>query len=238
MARIFLNTFLILFCGFTNHLQAQILSVAPGTDLNVKSGTDFVADRVDIKLFDDFTLTNNTLYVDLIPNTIMGFTTMQRLYKFTNTVSYLQGLLTINYLERELNGMVESDLKFLYNNGTSWVADNGSLNNTANNIITGGALSILKLDAFTAGNFLISGDVIVVKAFPNPSPREFNLMVMTSVQDEIELVVFDSRSVQVGKVQLRPYETIRIGQNLPGGNYVLKAMQGSKRIASIKVVKL
>lgn len=220
------------------HSYAQILSVAPGTEFNVKGGTKMVAERVDFNFSGDFTLTNNTLNVDLVPNKIAGVSIMQRVYKFTNTVYYMQGRINLNYLESELNGIPESELKFLYNNGAGWVDDYNSIVNTNINLLESGPMNYTKLDAFTAGKYLVADELIVVKANPNPSPSEFQVTVFAKGQDEIEIVCMDMRGSIIERQKTRPYQTVRVGHNLPQGAYVIRAVQGNKPIAAIRVVKL
>jgi hypothetical protein len=219
-------------------LKAQILSVAPGTEFNVKGGTKMVADRADFNFSGDFTLTNNTLNVDLVPNNINGVTTMKRIYKFTNTVYYMQGRINLNYLENELNGIPESELKFLYNNGLGWQEDYNSAVNTNINLLEGGPMNYTKLDAFTAGKYLATDEIISVRANPNPSTTEFNVMVLAKGQAEIELTVMDARGAIVETKKTRPYQSIKLGRNLINGIYTIRAVQGNKPIAAIRVVKL
>jgi hypothetical protein len=197
-----------------------------------------VADRADFNFSGDFTLTNNTLNVDLVPNNINGVTTMKRIYKFTNTVYYMQGRINLNYLENELNGIPESELKFLYNNGLGWQEDYNSAVNTNINLLEGGPMNYTKLDAFTAGKYLATDEIISVRANPNPSTTEFNVMVLAKGQAEIELTVMDARGAIVETKKTRPYQSIKLGRNLINGIYTIRAVQGNKPIAAIRVVKL
>ena len=197
-----------------------------------------MADRTDFNFSGDFTFTNNTLNVDLVPNNINGVTTMKRIYKFTNTVYYMQGRINLNYLENELNGIPESELKFLYNNGLGWQEDYNSAVNTNINLLEGGPMNYTKLDAFTAGKYLATDEIISVRANPNPSTTEFNVMVLAKGQAEIELTVMDARGAIVETKKTRPYQSIKLGRNLINGIYTIRAVQGNKPIAAIRVVKL
>ena len=238
MKKLYSSFFVVIFFSLINVLKAQILSVALGTEFNVKGGTKMVADRADFNFTGDFTFTNNTLNVDLVPNKINGISTMQRVYKFTNTVYYMQGRINLNYLESELNGIPESELKFLYNNGLGWQEDNNSSVNTGANLLEGGTMNYTKLDAFTAGKYLATDDIISVSAYPNPSTTEFNVMVLAKGQAEIEITVMDIRGAIVETKKTRPYQSIKVGRNLANGTYVIRAIQGNKPIAAIRVVKM
>ena len=238
MKKLYSSFFVVIFFSLINVLKAQILSVSPGTEFNVKGGTKMVADRADFNFTGDFTFTNNSLNVDLVPNKINGISTMQRVYKFTNTVYYMQGRINLNYLESELNGIPESELKFLYNNGLGWQDDYNSSVNTGINLVEGGVMNYTKLDAFTAGKYLATDEIISVRATPNPSATEFNVMVLAKGQAEIELTVLDIRGAVVETKKTRPYQNIKVGRNLANGTYVIRAVQGNKPIAAIRVVKL
>jgi len=238
MKKLCSSFFVLIFFSLINVLKAQILSVAPGTEFNVKGGTKLVADRADFNFSGDFTFTNNTLNVDLVPNKINGVSIMKRVYKFTNTVYYMQGMINLNYLESELNGIPESELKFMYNNGLGWQEDYNSSVNTNINLVEGGAMNYTKLDAFTAGKYLATDEIISVRASPNPSATDFNVMVLAKGQEEIELTVLDIRGAVVETKKTRPYQSIKVGRNLANGTYVIRAIQGNKPIAAIKVVKM
>ena len=143
--RILISLIICICCICFNPLSAQILSVAPSSEFNVKGATKMVADRVDFNFSADFTFTNNTMSVDLVPNKITGVSIIQRFYKFTNTVFYMSAKIGLNYRESELNGIGESDLKFLYNNSTGWVDDNNSVLNTGTNLLETGCLYCRKI---------------------------------------------------------------------------------------------
>ena len=63
-------------------------------------------------------------------------------------------------------------------------------------------------------------------------------MVMAKGQAEIELTVMDARGAIVETKKTRPYQSIKLGRNLINGIYTIRAVQGNKPIASIRVVKL
>ena len=238
MNKIYISFLTFICCSCINALTAQILSVAPGTAFAVKAGTKMVAERVDFNFSGNFTLTNNTLNVNLLPNKITGISTMQRMYTFTNTVDNLYGRIGLNYLESELNGIAESDLKFLYNNGTGWVDDYNSIVNTGINLLDGGPLNYSKFHAFLGGKYLAAAEVVVVKVYPNPSAAEFNVMVMASGVQEIELRIIDMRGTVIETKKTSPYQNVKMGRILLSGTYIIRAVQGNKPIAAIKVVKL
>jgi hypothetical protein len=99
-------------------------------------------------------------------------------------------------------------------------------------------MNYTKLDAFTAGKYLATDEIISVRANPNPSATEFNVMVLAKGQAEIELSIMDMRGAVLETKKTRPYQNIKVGRNLPNGTYVIRAVQGNKPIAGIRVVKM
>jgi hypothetical protein len=63
-------------------------------------------------------------------------------------------------------------------------------------------------------------------------------MVLAKGQAEIELSIMDIRGAIVETKKTRPYQNTKLGANLPNGTYVIRAVQGNKPIAAIRVVKL
>ena len=61
---------------------------------------------------------------------------INRSYKFGATTAAFSGALQLNYQDSELNGLTESNLKLLYNDGVTWAADNASVNNATANYET------------------------------------------------------------------------------------------------------
>jgi len=228
---------LFLIAGLANGIKAQIISIAPGTEFSVTAGTTFSAERIDFNMFGHYTITNNTLSVNAVPVNIKGISSIQRVYKFSNPLGFLLGNMVFNYLPHELNGLKESELKILYNDGTSWKDDKNSMVNLSTKSLYGGILNSTRIDAFSAGNLEASGDMVILRAYPNPTSSEFNVMVMTKGIEDIELVLMDVAGHIMEKMTLRPYTVRRIGSTLKSGNYVLHAMQGLKSISAIKVIK-
>jgi hypothetical protein len=238
MEKIYTSFIVLIFFSCSKLLNAQILSVAPGTDFNVKAGVELVADRVDFSFSGDFTFTNNTLNVDLVPNTIPDISTIQRIYRFTNSVNYMPARLSLNYLQSELNGIAELELEFLYNNGKGWVYDINNGLNTAINLLQGRSMQHTTFNAFTAGKYLVTEDLIEVQAYPNPSVTEFNVMVLAKGQFEIEITCMNILGQIIERHDIRPYQQLKVGHNFPKGTYIIRAVQGNKPIAAIRVVKL
>jgi len=106
-----------MFGCFSSTLQAQVLSVAPDSGFNIKSGTVISADGLDITPSTDFSL-NTSLSRSASVNSSPAVININRGYQFGATTAPFSGVLQINYLDSELNELVESDLKLLYK--TCW----------------------------------------------------------------------------------------------------------------------
>ena len=238
MKKLYSSFFILIFFSLINVLKAQILSVAPGTEFNIKAGTKISTERVDFIFFGDFTFTNNTLNVDLVPNKIEGISTIKRIYRFANSVNSMPARLSLNYLQSELNGIGELELEFLYNNGKGWVYDINNGLNTAINLLQGRSMQHTNFNAFTAGKYMVSEEIIIVKAYPNPTANEFNVMVLAKGQFEIELTCVDMRGAIIETQKIRPYQNVKMGSNFLNGTYIIRAAQGNKPIAAIRVIKL
>ncbi len=138
----------------TLHLVTQnynIMAVASDSGFNIKSGTIICADGLDITPSSNFSLTSSLS----LSSTVSNSTTIphiNRSYQFSTTTNPFSGDLKINYNDTELNSLVESDLKILYNDGSSWNIDNSSTNDATINYVstTFGAKSLNELSLAAA----------------------------------------------------------------------------------------
>ena len=116
-------------------MHAQIVSVAQGSGLNIKAGTVIGAAGLDLTPSADFSLTSSLSRSATVSNTTT-IPYINRSYKFGATTAAFSGALQLNYQDSELNGLTESNLKLLYNDGVTWAADNASVNNATANYET------------------------------------------------------------------------------------------------------
>ena len=142
---------LLCFLGlFTKDLQAQELSVASGSGFNIKSGTMVSTAGLDLTPSTDFSLGSSLSRNNTVSNT-STFPSINRSYQFSTTTAAFSGVLKINYQDAELNGLVESSLKLLYNTGSVWTVDNSSTNDASANYVNT-TLTATTLNELSLGN--------------------------------------------------------------------------------------
>ena len=155
MKRIYIVILTVLICCSTSTMQAQIISVAEYGSLSIKSGTILSADQLQIIPSADYTISENMLSLATSPISNTGIANISRVYKFNKAITSFKGQFKLNYLDKELNGLTESGLKFLYNNGTTWTADNSSTVDAPNNQVQSSALNSVSIKELTAGKALV-----------------------------------------------------------------------------------
>ena len=114
-------------------VHAQELSVVSGTGFNIKAGTVIGAEGLDLTPSSDFSLTSSLTRNTNLSTTTSSLVHINRSFKFSETTTAFSGSIKLNYLDSELNGLTESNLNLLYNDGTGWISDNGSTNNVSLN---------------------------------------------------------------------------------------------------------
>jgi hypothetical protein len=131
-------------------LQAQVLSISPGTDLVIKQGTVFSADSLTLTPSADFTLSN----ISLGRSSTVSHSTVNpyiaRVYQFSTNTNVFNGTIQISYQDgAELNGLAETDLQLNAHNGITWQAFASATNNTINNYVLTTSLPGLQLNELT-----------------------------------------------------------------------------------------
>ena len=117
---------------FSNILQAQVLSITSGSGFNIKAGTVIGADGLDLTPSTDYSITSSLSQSTTLSNATT-IAHINKSYKFSETVAAYSGSIKINYQDSELNGLTESNLNLIYNDGVTWTADISSVNNANEN---------------------------------------------------------------------------------------------------------
>jgi hypothetical protein len=79
-------------------------------------------------------------------------------------------------------------------------------------------------------------DNINLSVFPNPTTTEFRLNINTTGKDQITVRVWDVQGKIIKTMKMMPYETIKFGNELKTGSYMVEVMQGNKKITQ-RVIK-
>ena len=78
--------------------------------------------------------------------------------------------------------------------------------------------------------------LFMVKAYPNPTEHEFTLIVNSSLNEKIEIQLYDAAGRKIQTLSANTNETIRFGERLKTGVYIAKVIQANKK-ESIKLIK-
>ncbi len=73
-------------------------------------------------------------------------------------------------------------------------------------------------------------------AFPNPSPTEFNLVIQSKSDEDVEINLFDMNGKSLFYTKGSVQQKYVFGRNLLSGMYILKVTQG-KNVQTLKLVK-
>ena len=249
MKKYILQICLVLCCCTV--VKAQIITVAPGTNLSLKSGTIFSADSLILTPSADFVLNGNSLGKNTFLTNSNAAASIAKAYKFGSTTSAYSGTVQIKYSTAELNGLTESTLLPYIQNGTSWLVYNAATNNTASHFVISQSLTGVLLNELSlTGNIIntftgkpvippngLTAKVFEVKAYPNPAVTSFHLQVSSASTEAIRVVVSDINGKRVKELKLIPKEDLEFGAEFINGTYIVEIIQGSNR-KTIRLEKL
>ena len=156
-------------------LQAQIISISPGTDLLIKQGTAFSFDSLILTPSADFTLSNVSVSRSSVVSHPAANPYIARVYQFSSSTTFA-GTIQINYLDgAELNGLAEADLQLNAHDGVTWQAFASATNNTVNNYVLTTPISGLQLNELTLAS--VSG----------PLPLQWRSFIATKQENNVLL---------------------------------------------------
>ena len=131
--------------SFTGITQAQLLTVASGTNLTIQNGTIFYTDGLTLIPSADFSISNNTLNKSATIVHTASQPYISRVYQFTNNSNSYSGSVQINYTKgAELNSIPENLLTLNIYNGSNWASLSATTRDAVNNfVVTNGVNSVL-----------------------------------------------------------------------------------------------
>ena len=75
-----------------------------------------------------------------------------------------------------------------------------------------------------------------VNVFPNPSETSFNLTTVTSSKEMMDITMYNLIGLKVQQMKAMPGQTLRLGDHVVSGTYLIEVRQGNERV-TLKVVK-
>jgi hypothetical protein len=117
----------------------------------------------------------------------------------------------------------------------------GEISVIANNDCGSSAVSSLEINECLTGKSSITNSVpglenINIKVFPNPTTSEYKLNVNTTAKDKIAVRILDNFGHVIKTMKMMPYETIRFGNELMPGAYLLEVLQGKQKMTQ-RIIK-
>jgi uncharacterized repeat protein (TIGR03803 family) len=79
-------------------------------------------------------------------------------------------------------------------------------------------------------------ELFEAKIFPNPSATEFNLQIVSGINQTVDVLVFDMYDHLVYRTKGETTNTFRFGQDLPGGSYIVQVIY-KNGMKVLKVIK-
>jgi hypothetical protein len=79
-------------------------------------------------------------------------------------------------------------------------------------------------------------DDFVVKAYPNPTEHRFTFVINTSLNETVQIQIYDAVGRKMQTLSARANELIQFGEKLKVGVYFAEVIQGSKR-QTVKLIK-
>ncbi len=208
-------------------LNAQIVSVSPGSSFNIKAGTVIGAEGLDLLPATDFSFTSSLTRTTIVSNPT-STTTINRSYQFGTTTDSYSGVITLNYDDSELNGLTESSLQLFYNNGIQWLTDANTTNNASANyatsVLTATALNEISLTSQDLSNPNFEGNAVRFLLYPNPTRNVLTIEASNNATID-KIIVID----MLGKIVLEELpENNHINvERFASGTYILKAFSGA-----------
>lgn len=153
MTQKYSKIFIVILLLFQFRTNAQLF-VAAGETLHAKSGEIFYVDGLTLYPSTDFTLTDNELNRNSSTTNSFSAAYVQRVFRFNNNTASFSGTIEVNYLESELNSLLESELKTAIHNGTNWQLINTAAYSADNNYVQSNSVSSVLLNEITLARSL------------------------------------------------------------------------------------
>lgn len=128
-------------CILAVSAQKQVLTVGSSSSMTIKAGTIFSADSLVLNPGADLTVGSNTIQVSPVALTLVGGTTISRVYTLSNPIVFT-GTVQVWYQPSELNGIAEATLNYTDSTtGGAWLPQGISTVNTSLHYVQYAAVS-------------------------------------------------------------------------------------------------
>jgi hypothetical protein len=115
-----------------------VFSIIPGTDVFFTGNTLISSDNLTLIPTSGLTLNGTILSRNTTLQHGSANPSISRVYRFSTAVANFSGSIQINYVDAELNGIMEPSLRLNIHNGTGWQSfANNTNDGTANTVLTG-----------------------------------------------------------------------------------------------------
>ena len=231
-----IRSILIFIFGTLNSF-GQTLSIASNSSIIVNSNSSISVDGLE--------LAPSEAYIVSGPNTIDRSDTaivvgenasINRVYELSAELSDYSGILNFNYLESELNSILEADLvlEVLDVNGT-WTSIAATINE-ANNTLSYDFTELIGFTSVTASDFSASLTVKpvlldgYVRVYPNPT-TDFLHIVSNTAQTATLFNTAGQKILETNNA------TALDVIDLPSGVYLLNLTNSQNQISTFKIIK-
>ena len=232
-----MNDFLFVFLTGTLISLGQTLSVGPNSSININSNSSLSVDGLELAPNEAYTISGpNTIDRSNVPIVMGDITSINRVYELSAELSNYSGILNFNYLESELNSILEMDLvlEVLDVNG-DWTSVPASIDE-ANNSLSYDFTELVGFTSVTASNesatltvkpVLLDGYVHV---YPNPT-TDFLHIVSNTAQ---KATLFNTAGQKILETNNAKALDVIV---LPSGVYLLNLQNTQNQISSFKIIK-
>jgi hypothetical protein len=232
-----MNDFLFVFLTGTLISLGQTLSVGLNSSININSNSSLSVDGLELAPNEAYTISGpNTIDRSNVPIVVGDNTSINRVYELSAELSNYSGILNFNYLESELNSILEEDLvlEVLDFNG-DWTSVPASIDE-ANNSLSYDFTELVGFTSVTASNesatltvkpVLLDGYVHV---YPNPT-IDFLHIVSNTAQ---KATLFNTAGQKILETNNAKALDVIV---LPSGVYLLNLQNTQNQISSFKIIK-
>jgi hypothetical protein len=232
-----MNDFLFVFLTGTLISLGQTLSVGLNSSININSNSSLSVDGLELAPNEAYTISGpNTIDRSNVPIVVGDNTSINRVYELSAELSNYSGILNFNYLESELNSILEEDLvlEVLDVNG-DWTSVPARIDE-ANNSLSYDFTELVGFTSVSASNesatltvkpVLLDGYVHV---YPNPT-IDFLHIVSNTAQ---KATLFNTAGQKILETNNAKALDVIV---LPSGVYLLNLQNTQNQISSFKIIK-